>query len=309
MSAGTLGSHRAHISLTAGRMLEGAVELWIAGLDSLARLGFDEGVLSSDERRRGALLHGDEAKRRFLGGRYLLRCVLSTLTRQPPDKINLEYGNAGKPSLAPKGLAPELHFNLSHCNDWYVLAISRDGPVGIDIEEIRYLDISEVASCCCTPHEQAALQTRKWDERLKFFFRLWVRKEAVLKATGFGLTVDPREIETCNANLELDEVVTVGGGNWRLYEVPLTGRLVAALAIDGHGGRKRGAGIAPHSFTEAHSPQGLLLPWDRPAADLEVLHMLSSIDELDRNAAAPRAERNSPGGSRKARAGAADGGL
>jgi 4'-phosphopantetheinyl transferase len=80
----------------------------------------------------------------------------------------------GKPAL-PGGPG----FSFTHAGDLVGLAV-HDGPVGLDVEQERPLpDLAAMAGHACSPAESVA------DEPA--FFRLWTRKEALLKATGEGL--------------------------------------------------------------------------------------------------------------------------
>lgn len=71
---------------------------------------------------------------------------------------------------------PEGNVSLSHAGG-LTLAVLADGPVGIDHEPLE----------ADAPWEVVAHPSDSGDA-----LRLWVRKEAVLKATGLGLAVDPR---------------------------------------------------------------------------------------------------------------------
>jgi len=80
----------------------------------------------------------------------------------------------------------DAHVSITRGAGVVAVAASLDGPVGIDLEHRRdelWPGFDDVA---LAPEEDAATT----DERL----RAWVRKEAVLKASGLGLTLDPRRI-------------------------------------------------------------------------------------------------------------------
>jgi len=79
------------------------------------------------------------------------------------------------------------HWSISH-KDRYVAGVVAPGPIGIDIERVRPYDRAmrkKIAG-------QAEWQLGAADS-IKFFFRVWTAKEAVLKATGAGL----RELSDC----------------------------------------------------------------------------------------------------------------
>lgn len=101
----------------------------------------------------------------------------------------------GQPYVAaPLHLAGTVHVSLSRAGTWLALAVSRTGPVGIDLEEIsavRRAGFDDVAFNPTERAELALLDTAAADHARAVF---WTRKEALLKLTGDGLRVDPREL-------------------------------------------------------------------------------------------------------------------
>jgi len=89
----------------------------------------------------------------------------------------------GKPYIGAAGTqtgAAGPHFSLSHAGDRVVVAVSSDGPAGVDVEATtRAADA--IDGLVRAPAEQPA--------RGADLLRRWVRKEAVLKATGHGLAM------------------------------------------------------------------------------------------------------------------------
>ncbi|MDQ6812000.1 MAG: 4-phosphopantetheinyl transferase, partial [Actinomycetota bacterium] len=61
-----------------------------------------------------------------------LRDVLAAYLETSPEAIRIVDGAHGKPELAGR----ELHFNLSHSGDVGLVAVSRERPVGVDVERI-----------------------------------------------------------------------------------------------------------------------------------------------------------------------------
>jgi len=98
---------------------------------------------------------------------------------------NLHRSERGKP-----GFAHGPHFNLSHCAG-HVVAVVGDSPLGVDIEASRPIEVEDF---------RRALRSEEY-ERLKVashpghaFLELWTRKEAVLKALGCGLGLEPDKV-------------------------------------------------------------------------------------------------------------------
>ncbi|MFA6481683.1 MAG: 4'-phosphopantetheinyl transferase superfamily protein [Bacteroidales bacterium] len=96
----------------------------------------------------------------------------------------------GKPCLINY---PGIHFNLSHCPDTVVCALS-SSEIGIDVESVSEYD-DELALAICSGQEYRRLTAFTEKEvRARELTRLWTRKESVVKWLGTGLTSDPKEI-------------------------------------------------------------------------------------------------------------------
>jgi len=78
--------------------------------------------------------------------------------------------------------------SLSHTRGLAVAAASTAGPVGVDAEPLTQTVFAGFDDVALARDEAAALAPDDATGRL----RAWVRKEAVLKACGWGLSIDPR---------------------------------------------------------------------------------------------------------------------
>ena len=72
-------------------------------------------------------------KNNFCISRSILRNILIKYLDLPPEEVIIKHQKNGKPALANQGI--KLNFNLSHTDNWVLLAISRDCRVGIDLEK------------------------------------------------------------------------------------------------------------------------------------------------------------------------------
>jgi 4'-phosphopantetheinyl transferase len=156
----------------------------------------DEALLDAEEQRRSAsFVHRADASR-FVLAHAALRIVLARCLGIEPSAVRYESGAHGKPHL-PTGAAA-LEFNLSHSAGVGLIAVARGLSVGVDVEEMRDLpDALEIAEAHFSPAERAALRSLPTDERRPAFFYCWTRKEAVIKATGEGLsqTLDSFDVD------------------------------------------------------------------------------------------------------------------
>ncbi len=145
-------------------------------------------------RRRGVLKKKQESDRiNTLLSRLL---VLSEITRRtgiPQNKIRFDFGTHGKPYLKNS----KLQFSLSHTNGAVCAAFSaipdddsEIGEIGIDIEN-RRRRVNPVIYDRSLAEDEKPLVRSPED-----FIRCWVKKEAFLKRTGFGIVCDLKGINT-----------------------------------------------------------------------------------------------------------------
>jgi len=143
--------------------------------------------LSQEERERVPKFTNAVARRNFVTSHGALRRLLSQKLGLPADQIPIHTGPQGKPLLAGE-LGGQLHFNLSHSGGLGLVALSERTEVGVDVECVRPVpDAMRLARRFFSGAEAAALQERAELDRPAAFFRVWTRKEAVLKATGLGI--------------------------------------------------------------------------------------------------------------------------
>lgn len=100
-------------------------------------------------------------------------------------------------------LADGTFISVSHAGDVHAVATTDAGPVGIDIEAIDGARFEGFDDVVLHPRERPHTS----DERAT----TWVRKEALLKATGDGLAVDPRTIRLSDPDAAPKLLEWVGG--------------------------------------------------------------------------------------------------
>ena len=103
------------------------------------------------------------------------------------DNPIFEYNEHGKPSIVGH---PEIYFNLSHCKEAVVCAIS-DKPVGVDVESHREFSESLINY---TMNDEEKAEIRKSHNVAAAFIRLWTMKEATSKLIGTGITHDVKSL-------------------------------------------------------------------------------------------------------------------
>jgi 4'-phosphopantetheinyl transferase len=145
-------------------------------------------ILGNDKKQYDAAKN-PAYKYRYLLGRALIKRTLSACLEISVDEIQLQYGNYGKPFIT--GVSQAIDFNLSHTQDILVLAVTKLGQIGIDIEPSnRSLESLEIAETICTDFELQEVNSLAQDLRNPFLLQLWTLKEAFSKSLGLGLHKD-----------------------------------------------------------------------------------------------------------------------
>lgn len=139
-------------------------------------------LMPADVRAAIAFYRRQQDRQAVLLGKILLRRALRLRFPQSGSEKfqSLATAPQGKPFVAG---GPE--FNLSHAGEWVVLAMSPGNCLGIDIEEIREIELEDFF--------RALPEIADWEQNYgkaqarRLFFDCWTQKEAVLKASGQGL--------------------------------------------------------------------------------------------------------------------------
>lgn len=205
------------------------IQLWTIDL----RRATDDAALSDDERARAARLVMPDARRRFVAARAGLREILSKYTRVEAAALTFSTGDYGKPALSGMTGAPL--FNLAHSGDLALAAVSR-AAVGVDLEQVRPLaNRAQMADLSFTDEERAALWTLDEAAQVEAFFRLWTRKEAVMKAHGAGFRLAKNFsllIRAEDAVSPAQEMVRLDGRLFSVREIAVAAGFVAAVAAE-----------------------------------------------------------------------------
>lgn len=115
----------------------------------------------------------------------LLRSMLFNYYRLKPTELVFSASNHGKPFLASH---PGIFFNLTHSEDYVCCSVS-NAPVGIDIEQMKPIDILGIASFFSVS-EQEYIHSKKTEaKQLEAVYSIWTLKEAFSKQIGLGLSV------------------------------------------------------------------------------------------------------------------------
>lgn len=212
------------------------IHVWAAWLQtSTENVPRCASLLAPEENERAARFRFDRHRNRFIAGRAVLRSLLGRYLNRPPEKLQFSYGQHGKPSLAAE-FDQSIHFNLAHSEDLALFAVTRLGPIGIDVEQIRPMaDADDLVERFFSSRENALFQPLCGDQKSVAFFNLWTRKEAWLKATGEGIAHSLNRVEVTFLPDEPARLISLpqhsSSKQWVLHELCPAPGFVGALAL------------------------------------------------------------------------------
>ena len=153
------------------------------------RLGY-EAVLSDEELEKSSRFLNRKDAERYIACRHSVRRILSGFVQRASASI--QFTNSGNKKPAVDGI----EFNISHSGNLILVAVGQTA-VGIDIELVMPdFDFSLLLDSSFSARERLHIGSKL------SFYEFWTRKEAVLKASGEGLTDGMNEFE-CLDNLVL----------------------------------------------------------------------------------------------------------
>ncbi|NYH50508.1 MULTISPECIES: 4'-phosphopantetheinyl transferase family protein [Nocardiopsis] len=207
-----------------------ATEVWWAHTsaadDRLLRL------LDEEELTRNSRFRHQADRDRHLLGRATARLLLAERAGCPPEKVTFALrcrsceekertgadegagtgqGPHGKPH--PTGPAEGWEVSVSHSGEWVALAMASGVPVGVDVERVSAArDLEGLVAYTLGDPERRAWERLSPADRVGAFFRYWARKEALLKATGLGLSGGLRRVLVSPVDAEPELLSWAGGG-------------------------------------------------------------------------------------------------
>ena len=208
----------------------GVVHVWRTTIEPARPTWRHAATLSADEHARAAQAFISSAIGKATRLRGTLHRLLASYVGMAAADLKFNYGPRGKPELDATSQDPAIQFNVSHRGALALYAFVLDRAVGIDIEYLR--EVPEALAIARNhftatetrllehaamigefvsderPGERAAIERRGRE----CFFRLWTRKEAVIKAVGTGLSMPLDEFDVSSE--------AVDEGPWRTIHVP-----------------------------------------------------------------------------------------
>jgi len=124
-------------------------------------------------------------KIRTLIGEILIRTIIFEKLKIDNKYIKLNKNQYGKPYLKDY---PNFNFNISHSGEYVVCAVDNK-PIGIDVEEVKYIGNEDIAKSFFTAKEYEYIINHDLELQLNKFYEIWTLKESYIKCCGQGLSI------------------------------------------------------------------------------------------------------------------------
>jgi 4'-phosphopantetheinyl transferase len=141
----------------------------------------------------------------------------------------------GKPLLR-RPVGERAGLSVSHCGPRTLIAVSTEGPIGIDVEFVRPIaDIDGIAEAYFRADEADTIGRASGDRKVAAFFNCWTSKEAYTKALGTGLRTPPESFAIAGGTSGTRGVSTgrIRGRIWTLFRFAPWPGYTAAVVVAG----------------------------------------------------------------------------
>jgi 4'-phosphopantetheinyl transferase len=155
--------------------------------------------ITEREKEQASKFHHSSDQESYVITRAQLRSVLSSFSGIAPLDIQFSKNSVGKSFFKQY---PHVHFSVSHTDHAFIIAVSLDFPLGVDIESLaRELNRLKISNVLLTPKERDLLEhvtDEKWIKEL--LLKTWTQKEALVKCLGRTLEKGMQEFTVLHEN-------------------------------------------------------------------------------------------------------------
>lgn len=218
------------------------VHLWLIYIpDFLSTVNDDFLLLDLHEQRRANAFKFKKDSDSFVVSHAALRKILSQYCDRSSQALQFNLNQYKKPYLTNVN-DHDIQFNLSHSHDYALVGVTQRDEIGTDIEYMRKTrDLDQIAERFFAEGEFHEYLQLTEEQKYQGFYNAWTRKEAFIKAIGFGLHFSLKDfVVSLSPGIEA-KIVDIKNGKFQSYQWQLEGFLPAndyCAAVVYHGKEK-----------------------------------------------------------------------
>jgi 4'-phosphopantetheinyl transferase len=198
-------------SETSGNLI-GEIHVWKLNIPkNIQWIEENKQLLSKEEMEKFGRIFREEDKLHFLAGKVGAKILCANYLNSSPEKVVFSKTENQKPFIPERA---DFHFNTAHSGEWVVFIFS-ETPCGIDIEKIEpefdYLEVMEtIFNSAEIKHITSSSEPRSE------FYKLWTKKESLLKAVGTGIVENLPALNILSGIHSLSENLNSNVPKWQL---------------------------------------------------------------------------------------------
>jgi len=212
-----------------------SIHIWTVNVDfeNSEKIRYYSQFLSPDELKKANNFRFNKDRYCAITARYVLRMLSSKYLNIDIKDIEFSYGDKGKPKY---NFETSLQFNISHSEAMILLGFVHNNDLGVDIEFIKpNFDPIEIAEHFFSLQEIEELKQREKSDLDNAFFRCWTRKEALIKATGDGLSFPLHKFSVSMDRDDKAEILNMSWNedpkSWMMYSFKPKQDYIAAITL------------------------------------------------------------------------------
>jgi len=192
----------------------GSVMVWRGAISSFVPYLNDlQALLHPQEIEKAMRYRQENDRRQRIISKAVLRILVGRFIKVDPKEIRFKSDKNKKPYLEST-ISGNLHFNVSHSGNWILIALAAN-PVGVDVEQMdASFTYQNMLSFSFNKEEISYIKSAKIP--YQNFYKLWTRKESLLKATGKGLVDDLTLIPSLDGVHQDPTQITGSAENWQI---------------------------------------------------------------------------------------------
>ncbi|MDP4290210.1 MAG: 4'-phosphopantetheinyl transferase superfamily protein [Bacteroidota bacterium] len=204
----------------------GEIHIWSTAIDERFEKTSAGSFLSESERRNAKKFTYDIDNFLFTVRHNLLRIILGNYLNCNPAKIKFNSNHYQKPHITHPNT--NIQFNISSSANLFLAAFCQRNSIGVDLELIRPVqDIELMVSDYFTTNEATWVNSHTGFMIENAFLSVWSKKEALIKAIGRGLYIEPNQFDVLS-----EGPISYGDSEWYISPLNISPDCIGAVAVN-----------------------------------------------------------------------------